>query len=187
MKQDAPQDPKKEVDLMVSVYNQLKELPPDGRQRVLIWLASALGVSTAALPVHPPAGVPPPGKKQGHHEKESDHNVKHSIEYNTFAELYDAAGPEPAWEMALVGGYWFEVCQGAEDFGAQDVNDQLKHVGANVSNITVAFNTLIHATPRLVLQIRKSGKSQQARKRYKLTVAGRRAVEQMISGETEEE
>jgi hypothetical protein len=40
----------------------------------------------------------------------------------------------------------------------------------------------METTPRLVLQLKKSGKSQQARKRYKLTTAGITEVERMIKG-----
>jgi DNA-binding PadR family transcriptional regulator len=51
-----------------------------------------------------------------------------------------------------------------------------------VSNITTALSSLIERKPQLVIQTRKSGNSKQARKRYRLTDAGIRAVERMISG-----
>ena len=80
-----------------------------------------------------------------------------------------------------MGGYWFQVCGGLEEFAAQLVNDALKETGAKVANVTVAFDRLRAANPSLVLHVRKSGKAQQARKQYKLTVAGIGAVEEMIS------
>jgi hypothetical protein len=97
------------------------------------------------------------------------------------AELYSAARPETGAQKVLVGGYWLQVCSQQEEFTAQAVNDGLKETGARVANVTVAFNTLKAANPSLVLQIRKSGKAQQARKQYRLTVAGIRAVDEMIS------
>jgi hypothetical protein len=106
-----------------------------------------------------------------------------NISYASLAELYNAARPETGAQKVLVGGYWFQVCEGLQEFSAQLVNDQLKEIGAKVANVTVAFNTLKASNPSLVLQIRKSGKAQQARKQYKLTVAGIRAVEEMIQRE----
>jgi DNA-binding PadR family transcriptional regulator len=46
----------------------------------------------------------------------------------------------------------------------------------------VALGTLIKQKPSFVLQLRKSGNTKQARKSYKLTEAGIRAVRNMISG-----
>lgn len=104
-----------------------------------------------------------------------------NIGYASLAELYSAARPETGAQKVLVGGYWLQVCSQQEEFTAQAVNDGLKETGARVANVTVAFNTLKAANPSLVLQIRKSGKAQQARKQYRLTVAGIRAVDEMIS------
>ncbi len=64
---------------------------------------------------------------------------------------------------------------------AADVNAELKNVGDALSNVTVAFETLKSLKPALVMQMAKSGKSQQARKTYKLTVVGIRAAEEMLA------
>jgi hypothetical protein len=58
----------------------------------------------------------------------------------------------------------------------------LKNLGQGLANITNAIDGLRNQKPALVLQLKKSGKSQQARKTYKLTVAGIKAVEVMIDG-----
>ena len=102
--------------------------------------------------------------------------------YETFAELFDAAQPSSNANMALVAGYWLQVCQGQTDFDGQSANTELKHLGRPIANITVAMNSLKSQKPTLVMQLRKSGKSQQARKTYKVTVAGIKAVEAMING-----
>jgi hypothetical protein len=92
--------------------------------------------------------------------------------YDSFAELFDAAQPSSKANMALVAGYWLQVCQGQGDFDGQSANTELKHLGQRIENITVAMNSLKGQKPSLVIQLRKSGKSQQARKIYKITPAG---------------
>ena len=60
------------------------------------------------------------------------------------------------------------------------MNKKLKDLGYRVSNITTAFNGLINRRPQLVIQTKKSGTSKQARKLYRLTTEGQRAVERML-------
>jgi hypothetical protein len=169
---------REELQLMQTIYEGLEKHTPEVRHRILTWVLDRLDTPLA-----------PRLKK--HSQEPAQHDLaertpESNVPYATFAELYDAAGPTTGGQMALVGGYWFQVCQRQEDFVAADVNNQLKDAGAKVANITVAFNGLIETTPRLALQVKKSGTSKQARKRYKLTTAGIREVERMISGAGDE-
>jgi len=81
----------------------------------------------------------------------------------------------------LVVAYWKQAIEGAESFEAFPVSKELKHMGHGVANITRALDVLIKSSPKLVLQVAKSGKSQQARKRYKVTREGIRRVQGMVS------
>jgi hypothetical protein len=92
--------------------------------------------------------------------------------FGHFADLYDAVSPSADVDRALVGAYWFQVVQGQESFNAAQVNNALKDVGHGVSNIARALANLQDRSPALVRQLSKSGRSQQARKTYKLTTAG---------------
>lgn len=73
------------------------------------------------------------------------------------------------------------------DFTSQEVNSELKNLGHGVTNITSAFSSLMKRKPALAMQTAKSGATQQARKRYKLTHAGRTAVQSMIQAKRESE
>lgn len=84
-------------------------------------------------------------------------------------------------DKALVGGYWLQICEGAEAFASQAINDNLKNLGEGVGNVTQALDGLKNAKPALILQIKKSGKSKQSRKTYKLTHAGVKTVEDWIA------
>ena len=95
------------------------------------------------------------------------------------ASLYNAAAPETDIDRALVGGYFIQFVQGQSDFGSQNVNAELKNLGHGVNNITSAFDGLKGQRPSLVMQVRKEGTTKQARKKYRLTTEGRKAVELM--------
>lgn len=124
------------------------------------------------------------GKTVGEDEAEdaSDKMIEDAVTYSTFAELYAAANPTTNGDKALIAGYWLQVCQGSENFTAQSANKELTHLGHKVANITAALDTLKSTKPALILQLRKSGSSQQARKTYKVSAAGVKRVEEMIGG-----
>jgi hypothetical protein len=164
---------------MQTVYKALEPLPPDARQRVMAYINSRLEIAAepAIAPVHS-AADPDDAVQVASIERQQAGAKK----YATFAELYDAAQPSSQGDKALVAGYWMQVCQADDSFDSQSVNTELKHLGHGVGNITQAIDGLKTQKPSLVLQLKKSGSSQQARKTYKVTVAGINAVEAMIRG-----
>lgn len=109
-------------------------------------------------------------------------SVPSSAGYGTFAELFDAAGPTMEKDKALVAAYWMQVCENAPSFPAQPLNDLLKDLGHRIGNITEALTALKNERPALILQLKKSGSSRQARKIYKLTQEGARRVAAMTNG-----
>jgi hypothetical protein len=145
----------------------------EARARVLAWANSKFGVTNHQR--WQPNGGRQPGAGAAASPPEGG--------YATFAELYDAAGPQTNSERALVGGYWVQICGGADGFAGQTINTLLKDLGHGVQNITMAIDALKSSKPALALQTKKSGKTKQARKLYKLTAAGIREVERMIAGE----
>lgn len=165
---------------MQSVYSALEGLDDEARARVLDYVSSRLGVV--------PARKAPPVSKQEDRDSDEDEDEVEVAEpgsastFGSFAELYDAAQPKSQPEKALVGGYWLQVCQGAESFDSFSINKELKNLGEGVANITSALEGIKTQKPALCLQLKKSGKSRQARKTYKVTVAGIKAVEAMIGG-----
>ncbi len=167
-----------EFDAIQAIYSALKPLEEGARGRVLEYVSSRLGIATQAKaqpisPADPSGGAP-----------SQDVSVPAAIQANfgTFAELFDAAQPKTQSEKALVGGYWLQVCQASESFDGFSVNKDLKNLGHSIANITNALDALKNQKPALALQLKKNGKSQQARKVYKITVAGIKAVEDMING-----
>jgi hypothetical protein len=170
---------KLEMEAITGSLKLFEKLPPEGQQRAFSYLGNVLGLS-ATMTVAPTARA---SRIDSGGFVERGPETGRNVTYGSLAELYSAAHPETGAQKVLAGGYWCQVCQGLEEFSAQLVNDQLKEIGAKVGNVTMAFNALKAANPSLVLQVRKSGKSKQSRKQYKLTIAGIRSVEDMISRE----
>jgi hypothetical protein len=95
-------------------------------------------------------------------------------------ELMDSAKPSNGLERILVAAYFNQVVKGDGDFDSQSVNNQLKNMGYPSANITRDMARLVDRTPKLVIQIRKDGTTQQARKTFRLTTEGTRAVENLL-------
>ena len=171
-------EPDKEFTAMQSVYEALKPLEPESRKRVFEYMGARLGIS-AARPALSSSKVDDEEVRE--HTDLGEHSLSEQ-EFASLAELHDAANPTLDKERALVTAYWLQVCEGAENFGAHAVNNALKELGHGVSNITNALDALKRPKPALVLQLKKAGKSKQARKTYKVTEAGVSAVKAMIDG-----
>jgi hypothetical protein len=157
-----------EVQALLAATRALEPLDELARRRALEWLWSRFG------------GAPPAtGTARGPSSTSSVAQTEHQ----TFAELFDAAAPNTDKEKALVAAYWTQACQGQPNFPAQTLNSALKDLGHGVSNITDSLDALKDEKPSLILQLKKSGTSRQARKVYKLTEEGARRVRAMISQE----
>jgi DNA-binding MarR family transcriptional regulator len=142
----------------------LDGLAPDERERVLSWASSAYAVTpTAASP-----GV-------------SLRSTDNAALMTDVGNLFERASPGGTQDRILVAAYWLQVLQGTDDFGSQKVNDLLKDLGHPVANITKELSRLMNRSPQLVRQTEKSGRTQQARKRYRLTDAGRKAVDELLA------
>jgi hypothetical protein len=185
MDDNAEADPLKELAAMKALHQALLPLSPEGRGRAIAWAIGALD-------------VPHSMKGAGGSRKNTDQNTysddseddgaapdtgRKAVGFTVFADLLGEAQPQTDADKALVGGYWFQVVDGVEDFTSQAVNDKLKDTGEAVGNITRAMDKLKDSKPQLVRQLLKSGKSQQARKKFKLTTAGIQAVERMLKVE----
>jgi len=92
--------------------------------------------------------------------------------FSGFVDLFDKANPATNVDRALVAGYWLQFCTKQASWTGQQANNLLKDLGHGLDNITHATTAAQRHKPALIRQISKAGKSQQARKTYKLTNAG---------------
>jgi hypothetical protein len=164
---------------MHTIYKALEPLDDDARSRVVNYICARLEITAA-----PGRGGGDADAADGEMDEAALQGEKAKApKFGSLAELFNAAGsPKPQSDKALVAGYWLQVCNGADSFDGFSANKELKQLGEGIGNITNAIEALKGQKPALALQLKKSGSSQQARKTYKLTVAGIQAVENMING-----
>jgi hypothetical protein len=164
---------------MQTVYAALRGLDEDARDRVLTYVTHRLGISTSAR-------RQADGNGDAGEEIEDTQGLKReeaqAPKYTAFGELFSAANPKTQPDKALVAAYWLQVCQGVEAFDSFSANRELKQLGEGLDNITGALTALKDQRPSLVIQLKKSGQTRQARKTYKVTVPGIQAVEKMLNG-----
>lgn len=168
----------KELKSMSAVLTALEPLDAQERARVIAWASQKLSIIGAASLRTSNSDSSGPAQSSG---------IQTSSQYTEFHQLFDAAQPKTGTDRALIGGYWFQVCQNSADFTGQQVNDDLKQLGHPVTNITKAFERLQSHKPILARQVQKTGKTKQGRKRYKLTREGQARVEAMCRGESDED
>ena len=148
-----------------SVFGALEPLDGDSRQRIFDYVAARLGISVG----RGTGSAVLEGEEEIPERPMPEEGPGSEREFATLAELYDAAHPGTDKDRALVTAYWLQVCEGAESFVSFAVNKALKDLGHGMANVTTAFDGLKGQKPALVLQLRKAGKSKQARKTYKIT------------------
>ncbi|TQJ12433.1 hypothetical protein [Kribbella jejuensis] len=171
-----------EIEAMGKVSKALGGLDEDARGRVIRWVAERYSVALDQAPKK----TSPTGGSSGGDEETDEDEIDEEIDdkagnWEHFAELYDASGASTHPEGMLVAAYWVQVLKGQSSFGSLELNKLLKDLGHGVTGTAKVMSTLIAKKPALILQLKKSGKSQQARKTYRLTDAGKKSVEQMIA------
>lgn len=168
-----------EIEAITAVATALTGLDVDTQARVLNWALSRFGHNQHDDQPHAQMQNPVVDRDKAEPQETA---VVGALKYDDFVDLYDACNPKNGPQRALVGAFWFQVVQGLSGFVSQDVNNQLKHMGHGISNITSTLTSLQKQQPALIRQMNKSGKSTQARKTYKLTEEGIRAVKRMMPG-----
>ncbi|MFT4122116.1 hypothetical protein [Bradyrhizobium sp.] len=153
-----------ELDAMKKIADALEPLDDAARARALHWALSRFCGTQATIEPWTARSI------------ELTADSANASEYNSFAELFDAANPTTEKDKALIAAYWIQICEGAPAFPAQTLNALLKDLGHGVGNITEALTALKSERPALVLQLKKGGTSRQARKTYKLTGEGAKRV-----------
>ena len=167
-----------EIAAMTAISGALKELDDETRARVLRWAASRFAIKGIKLGN---------GGASGDSDDDSDSRGSGSggdekRNYASIDELFESAVAKTNTQKALLAAYWFQVIEGSVGWQSYTLNAALKNLGLGIPNITDALGSAESQKPQLVMQTAKTGKARQARKTYKLTTAGVKAVEAMMNG-----
>ena len=162
-----------EISAMAAIVQALTPLEEEARERILCWANQRFKDTTAHAVVSRAPGREPC----------ADEKAGESMRYEQIHDVFDAANPTTGPDRVLVAGYWFQVYEHHDDLEGMTLNRALKDLGHVSANITRDLDSLINRTPHLVQQIKKEGSTRQARKKYRLTREGIRAVEKMLNRE----
>ncbi|MES0045952.1 MULTISPECIES: hypothetical protein [unclassified Mesorhizobium] len=161
-----------ELTAMQNLARALSEMDAEAQKRVILWAAARFSV---VIENSGNAAGKSSAPRDGAESKTA------GATFADFAELFHAVDPKDHGGRALVASYWLSTQNDGEPFASQAANSLLKDIGYHVLNITDALSQCIREKPALVIQIRKSGNSRQARKLYKITDAGKRKVQSLIA------
>lgn len=166
---DVAGDDEAEIAAMGAVSRALRDLGDDERRRVLEWAAkrflTTAGATAEGLMLPALAGEP---------------SAPQAPAFEHFAELMNRTRPRTDVERALTASYWVQEHEGRRAFVSTEVNDRLRETSAPIAHMADAMAALQGRRPALVIQIRKSGRTRQARKTYQVTAEGVAAVRAAI-------
>lgn len=173
-----PANPAAEVAAMGKVAEAVAGLESEAIGRVLKWAIDVFGVAIAdrRSPARQPGNSHAVTRDEG-----NGNNGGGCLQFSDLADLYAATNPESEADKTLVAAYWAQFGEGKSEFTSMEINSALKNLGHPIKNITSAFDNLKARKPAPVMQLKKSGSAKQARKTYKLTIAGKSVVEAMVS------
>ena len=163
-----------EIAAMSAIVDALENLDAEARARVLHWAGAKYSVKVSSAAVEQ-------NIEDLREMPENDSDQDKPSEFETFADLYSESSPAKDPEKVLVAAYWHQVIKGKKELTSAQLNKDLANLGHKITNINVKFNVLIGSKPQLALQIKKSGSTKQARKKYKLTQAGIAKVQGMLA------
>lgn len=171
---------------MHSVAKALNPLDEAARRRVFVWTRDKFGFGPAgSAPVliqkQQPDVAPPRGAETGQEAAvQTGGAMRRYGRFPAFADFYHALSPKTDSERALAAAAWMQDAISPTGFDGFSANKLLKQLGYKVSNITRSFDLLMEGHPSAIMQLRKAGTSQQARKSYKVTDAGFKRIQNLL-------
>lgn len=156
-----------ELEVMGAVYNEFMRVDDEAKQRVLDWIAgkfSLISSKNAITGTKPLAGE------------------TITIEsFDSVADAFTTASPEIDRDKALIVAAFLQRKMGKGEITGYEINQELRQLGHGLRNVTDAMSQMMEKKPKLMIQVKKEGKSKQARKKYKVTSEGFKAVQEMLT------
>lgn len=162
-------DRRKAAKALTDVLDAVGALDEPTARMVLHWALQSYGPAAATARAVPEADLSAARDAQ--------------LETTTAADLMTRTGARTEAERALVMAYWFKQAKAQREFDALSLNSELKHLGHRLNHVTHTLDALMSTKPQLIVQTRKQGSTQQARKLYAITEAGVERVNAMLTSE----
>ncbi len=160
-----------ELEVMSAVYQEFMRIDDEAKQRVLGWIAGKFSLGSPITAIKGTKTLADQGLGYETISIES---------FSSVADAFNAASPEIDRDKALVVAAFLHKNSEKDEVTGYEINNELRQLGHGLNNITDAIDQMINKRPKLMMQVRKEGKTKQARKKYKVTAEGFKAVQQML-------
>jgi hypothetical protein len=164
----------KEIRAMGEIANAISDLDENTRKRIIQWLISREGLTLSGQVLTEPRIA----------KIFSNSTSIESSQDQSLSEFFYSVDLQNDMERAVAVAYYLQTVDGKEELSSQEINDELKHLGYPISNITKTLNKAMETTPRLMHQTRKEGNARQSRKKYKVTHEGMKFLQAKVSTTT---
>jgi hypothetical protein len=169
----------KDLRALEEILNTLEPLNKEEQIRVLRWTVEKLGMESLGLSL---AAALRQDVRKIHPVTAAFE--RHTSGFQSTAEFLAAADLQTDADRVLCAALYLQDLSGdapERTLTGKEINDALKELGHGVKNITDCINTLKNRKPQHMIQIRKSGKSNQSWKEYRVTNAGSDYIFRLIS------
>ena len=162
-----------ELEVMSAVYKEFMRIDDEAKQRVLDWVAAKFSLKSSKTP------------STGMKASDLDKGTVNINSFDSVADIFNAANPKIDRDKALVVGAFLQKKSEKAEVTGYEINKELRQLGHGLNNITDAIDQMMDKAPKLMMQVKKEGKTKQARKKYKVTAEGFKAVQQMLMASME--
>lgn len=163
-----------ELKTMGIIYDSLKTLDAETQNRVINWVKSKLSlnqVATSQIAATQVSTFPTKALTVG----------PDITAFESAAELISLAPETRDIDKVLIVSAFIQEKFGKTELVGREIQAELHNLGFRVANITSTIGALSKRKPQLMIQVRKEGKSQQAQKKYRVTVAGLNTVKTILA------
>ncbi|MCY3973109.1 MAG: hypothetical protein OXF52_02755 [Candidatus Dadabacteria bacterium] len=164
-----------ELKAMEDVLSALSPLDAEDQERVLSWVADRLHI----------AGSSKRGIDRTHNNNSPESGKEASIEFSSFdsaSDVFAEVHCKTDQDRVLVMATYLQEHDNKPELTGKEINDDLKHMGHGIGNITQTIGYLMKRKPKLMIQTGRSGKRKKgALKLYKVTDSGLSLVKDMLS------
>lgn len=170
----------KELSTLSRCYDLFDSLDDDAKVRAFQWLSNKfkLGQTTLTIASETPVSMQSPMVPGVVTQAPKEATPTGVESFNSFEELFKFIKPSSDSEKALVAAVYLQLKKDLSDLTSAQVQKELKRINNRVSNITQAISALVKKN--MMIQLSKEGNSQQARKKYKVTLEGIKQIAESI-------
>jgi hypothetical protein len=172
----------KEINAMKLALEAVKDLEPEAQKRVMKWVSDRLNLSVYQ---EIPSNTQFSSSKLGRQPLPL-HDHHGLAGFDSLAELLGCTNVKTDTNRVLVAAAYEQEKNRKRELTGREINRELQHIGHRVGNVTRAIDQLKAKRPQLMIQLKKEGSTQQAKKKYRVTIEGVKAVEALIRGDSME-